>query len=122
MLAGALDSTDEGQGLFRVLLQPRPKVFLDCLSHAGPCFRRNHFIPVPEVDSLAVLNELVDQRDLHDGRRRICSRLWTIDEYFQVERPLLLPLLGSRARAARSRKLRAAFRAEAAAPFSCGKS
>ncbi|MEU9314198.1 hypothetical protein [Streptomyces sp. NPDC048256] len=26
-------------------------------------FRRNHFTPVPEVDSLAELNELVDQWD-----------------------------------------------------------
>ncbi|WP_369780716.1 IS21 family transposase [Streptomyces sp. R33] len=55
-------------------------------------FRRNHFTPVPEVDSLAELNELVDQWDLHDGRRRIGSRPRTIDEYFQVERPLLMPL------------------------------
>ncbi|MFD4370203.1 IS21 family transposase [Streptomyces sp. NPDC058486] len=32
------------------------------------CFRRNHFVPVPEVDSLAELNELVEQWDRHDGR------------------------------------------------------
>ncbi|WP_220040878.1 IS21 family transposase [Streptomyces sp. NTH33] len=55
-------------------------------------FRRNHFTPVPEVDSLAELNELVEQWDRHDGRRRIGSRPRTIDEYFEVERPLLLPL------------------------------
>ncbi|MFE5798123.1 hypothetical protein ACFQ8C_36890 [Streptomyces sp. NPDC056503] len=55
-------------------------------------FRRNHFTPVPEVESLAELNELVDQWDLRDGRRRIGSRPRTIDEYFQVERPLLMPL------------------------------
>ncbi|MDA5286327.1 hypothetical protein [Streptomyces sp. Isolate_45] len=55
-------------------------------------FRRNHFTPVPEADSLAELNELVDQWDLHDGRRRIGSRPRTIDEYFEVERPLLMPL------------------------------
>lgn len=55
-------------------------------------FRRNHFTPVPEVESLAELNELVDQWDLQDGRRRIGSRPRTIDEYFQVERPLLMPL------------------------------
>lgn len=30
--------------------------------------------------------------DLHDGRRRIGSRPRTIDEYFAVEQPLLLPL------------------------------
>ncbi|MGV9907369.1 hypothetical protein ACWDU8_33640 [Streptomyces sp. NPDC003388] len=39
-------------------------------------FRRNHFSPVPEVASLAELNEMVEQWDLHDGRPR------TIDEYF----------------------------------------
>ncbi|MFB8106771.1 IS21 family transposase [Streptomyces sp. NPDC056007] len=55
-------------------------------------FRRNHFTPVPEVGSLAELNEMVEQWDLHDGRRRIGSRPRTIDEYFAVEQPLLLPL------------------------------
>ncbi|MFJ4950760.1 Mu transposase domain-containing protein [Streptomyces sp. NPDC088760] len=55
-------------------------------------FRRNHFTPVPEVESLAELNELVEQWDRHDGRRRIGSRPRTIDEYFEVERPLLMPL------------------------------
>ncbi len=55
-------------------------------------FRRNHFVPVPEVGSLAELNEMVDQWDLHDGRRRIGSRSKTIDEYFAIEQPLLAPL------------------------------
>ncbi|MFD4863681.1 hypothetical protein [Streptomyces atratus] len=55
-------------------------------------FRRNHFTPVPEVGSLAELNELVDQWDLHDGHRRIGSRPRTVDEYFAVEQPLLMPL------------------------------
>jgi transposase len=55
-------------------------------------FRRNHFVPVPEVESLAELNELVEQWDRHDGRRRIGSRARTIDEYFEDERPQLLPL------------------------------
>ncbi|WP_240528790.1 Mu transposase domain-containing protein [Streptomyces humi] len=52
-------------------------------------FRRNHFTPVPEVASVAELNELVDQWDRHDGRRRIGARPRTIDEYFAVEQPLL---------------------------------
>lgn len=47
---------------------------------------------MPEVESLAELNELVEQWDRHDGRRRIGSRPRTIDEYFEVERPLLMPL------------------------------
>jgi transposase len=55
-------------------------------------FRRNHFTPVPEVGSLAELNEMVEQWDLHDGRRRIGSRPRTIDEYFADEQPLLRPL------------------------------
>ncbi|QUH06041.1 IS21 family transposase [Saccharopolyspora erythraea] len=55
-------------------------------------FRRNHFTPVPEVASLAELNEMVEQWDRHDGRRRIGARPRTIDEYFAIERPLLLPL------------------------------
>ncbi|WP_261720544.1 IS21 family transposase [Streptomyces sp. FZ201] len=55
-------------------------------------FRRNHFTPVPDVSSLAELNEMVEQWDLHDSRRRIGSRPRTIDEYFAVEQPLLMPL------------------------------
>ncbi|WP_199822526.1 IS21 family transposase [Streptomyces sp. WMMB 322] len=55
-------------------------------------FRRNHFTPVPEVGSLAELNEMVEQWDLHDGRRRIGSRPRTIDEYFADEQALLRPL------------------------------
>lgn len=47
---------------------------------------------VPEVASLAELNEPVGQWDRHDGRRRIGSRARKIDEYFEVERPLLMPL------------------------------
>ncbi|MFD5063515.1 hypothetical protein [Streptomyces sp. NPDC058394] len=35
---------------------------------------------------------LVEQWDLHDGRRRIGSRSQTIDECFALEQPLLLPL------------------------------
>ncbi|MFF9352396.1 hypothetical protein [Streptomyces sp. NPDC014734] len=56
------------------------------------CFRRNHFTPVPEADSLAELNEMVEQWDLHDGHRRTGSRPRTVDEYFAVEQPLLMPL------------------------------
>jgi transposase len=55
-------------------------------------FRRNHFTPVPEVDSLAELNEMVERWDLHDGHRRIGSRPRTVDEYFAIEQPLLMPL------------------------------
>ncbi|MFF6787241.1 IS21 family transposase [Streptomyces sp. NPDC012510] len=55
-------------------------------------FRRNHFVPVPEVASLAELNEMVDRWDLQDEGRRIRSRARTVGEYFAVEAPLLKPL------------------------------
>ncbi len=55
-------------------------------------FRRNHFVPVPEVGSLAELNELVEQWDRQDDARRIGSRPKTVGEYFAEERPLLMPL------------------------------
>ncbi|MFD5536375.1 IS21 family transposase [Streptomyces sp. NPDC127079] len=55
-------------------------------------FRRNHFVPVPEVATLAELNEMVDEWDLQDERRRIRARPKTIGEYFAIEQPRLKPL------------------------------
>ncbi|WP_327593365.1 Mu transposase domain-containing protein [Streptomyces chartreusis] len=55
-------------------------------------FRRNHFVPVPEVASLAELNEMVDQWDLADEGRRLRSRTRTVGECFAQEQPLLRPL------------------------------
>lgn len=55
-------------------------------------FRRNHLVPVPEVDTLAELNELVDQWDLQDETRRIRSRPRTVGVHFTVEQPRLKPL------------------------------
>jgi hypothetical protein len=55
-------------------------------------FRRNHLVPVPEVDSLAELNAMVEQWDLDDEDRRIGSRPRAVREYLAVERPLLQPL------------------------------
>ena len=55
-------------------------------------FRRNHFVPVPEVASLAELNEMVEQWDRQDDARRIGSRPKTVAEYFALEQPLLMPL------------------------------
>lgn len=54
--------------------------------------RRNHFVPVPEVASLAELNEMVEQWDRQDEARRIGARPKTVAEYFAVEQPLLMPL------------------------------
>ncbi|MGV9884809.1 IS21 family transposase [Streptomyces sp. NPDC003006] len=55
-------------------------------------FRRNHFVPVPEVGSLAELNALVDAWDLADEGRRLRSRTRSIGENFAQEQPLLRPL------------------------------
>ena len=55
-------------------------------------FRRNHFVPVPEVASLAELNEMVEQWDRQDDARRIGARPKTVAEYFALEQPLLMPL------------------------------
>lgn len=49
-------------------------------------------MPVPEVSSLAELNEMVDQWDRQDDARRIGSRSRTIAEQFALEQPLLMPL------------------------------
>ncbi|THA47828.1 IS21 family transposase [Streptomyces sp. A1136] len=55
-------------------------------------FRRNHLVPVPEVDTLAELNAKIDRWDQEDDARRIRSRPRTIGEYFATEQPLLAPL------------------------------
>jgi transposase len=55
-------------------------------------FRRNHLVPVPEVDSISELNALVDQYDCDDDDRRIGGRAHTVGQAFDAERPLLKPL------------------------------
>lgn len=55
-------------------------------------FRRNHLVPVPEVESLHELNELIDGYDQADDRRRIGHRAHTVAESFNAERQLLKPL------------------------------
>jgi transposase len=55
-------------------------------------YRRNHLVPVPDVDSLAELNALVDAWDAADDARRIGARPRTIGEMFALEAPLLRPL------------------------------
>ena len=41
-------------------------------------FRRNHFVPVPGIDSPAHLNMLIDEWDLADEARRTGTRPRTI--------------------------------------------
>lgn len=44
-------------------------------------YRRNHLVPVPEVDSLAEPNIMVDGWDEADDARRIGSRARTVGEH-----------------------------------------
>lgn len=55
-------------------------------------FRRNHLVPVPEVDSLAELNAFVDECDQADDARRIGGRVRTVGQAFAAEKSLLKPL------------------------------
>src|SRR5690606_35105842 len=57
-------------------------------------FRRNHFVPIPEVESIDELNEMIDAWDSVDEQRRIGARPRTIGELFAAEKPLLKPLPG----------------------------
>lgn len=58
----------------------------------GGRFRRNHLVPVPKVESMAQLNELLKTYDLADEDRRIGNRTVSVGEHFTVERDLLRPL------------------------------
>lgn len=55
-------------------------------------YRRNHMVPVPDVQSMTELNALIDTWDEQDNRRRIRSQTQTIGERFALEQPLLAPL------------------------------
>ncbi len=55
-------------------------------------FRRNRLVPVPEVDSIAELNAMIDVFDAADDDRRIGARPRTIGEMFATEKPLLAAL------------------------------
>jgi transposase len=55
-------------------------------------FRRNYLVPVPEVASLEELNARIAQAEQGEDGRRIGSRIRTIGQDFEAERPLLTPL------------------------------
>jgi transposase len=55
-------------------------------------FRRRHMVPVPNVSSLAVLNDLVTAGDERDDHRHIEARRMTVGEHFSAELALLTPL------------------------------
>jgi transposase len=62
------------------------------VEHEGGRFRRAHLVPVPEVDTLAELNERLAAIDAAEDARHVHGRTASIGECFAVERELLLPL------------------------------
>jgi transposase len=58
----------------------------------GGRFRRTHLVPVPEVDTIAELNAVIEVADLADDARRIGSRTTTVGQHFEAERSFLHPL------------------------------
>jgi Mu transposase-like protein len=57
-------------------------------------FRRNHLVPVPRVESLEDLNQLLLDGCRADQRRRIAGKPHTVGEATGIEREHLLPLPG----------------------------
>jgi transposase len=55
-------------------------------------FRRRHLVPMPRVDTLAELNELMAAADEDDLRRWISGRAISVGEHFALEAQLLQPL------------------------------
>jgi hypothetical protein len=64
-------------------------------------FRRRHLVPVPNVDTLAEVDELIVAGMVRDDRRRIERRPLTVGEAFDLEAPLLAPLPAERFDSAR---------------------
>lgn len=61
-------------------------------------FRRNQLVPMPAVDSIGELNELIAERGAAEDAvrrihgRRLDGRVPTVDEHFALEQPQLAPL------------------------------
>ena len=55
-------------------------------------FRRTHLVPVPQVDTLAELNERLRAFDERDDARRISNRTLSVGQSFALEQALLRPL------------------------------
>lgn len=58
----------------------------------GGRFRRTHLVPVPEVDTLAELNESLAAIDKAEDARHVHGRPVSIGAAFAAEAPLLVPL------------------------------
>jgi hypothetical protein len=56
-------------------------------------FRRNHFVPLPEVESFTELNEYLRAACYRDRERRVTGRTETVGSMLEQERPQLLPLV-----------------------------
>lgn len=59
-------------------------------------FRRNWLVPVPRVESLAELNELIAAGEARDNSRHIDGRLISVADHFNQEAPFLSPLPAER--------------------------
>jgi Mu transposase, C-terminal domain/Phage integrase, N-terminal SAM-like domain len=59
-------------------------------------FRRRHLVPIPEVDSMAELNDLLLAGALVDDARFVAHRRITIGEHFELEAGALRPLPAER--------------------------
>lgn len=55
-------------------------------------FRRNHWVPVPQVESLDALNDALRAAYLQDQQRRIGERTQSVEELLWQEKSHLLPL------------------------------
>jgi transposase len=55
-------------------------------------FRRRHLVPVPAVESLAALNQLIAAADITDDGRVITGRPVTVAAAFAAEQPAMMPL------------------------------
>ncbi len=54
--------------------------------------RRNHMVPVPEVESYEALNQLLLERCLKDDERQVSRQPLTIGQAWEYEQPFLRPL------------------------------
>jgi hypothetical protein len=55
-------------------------------------FRRRHLVPMPDVDSLEALNEIIEAACAEDDHRHIGGRFLTVAEHFAIEGDHLLAL------------------------------
>src|SRR5205085_7363525 len=76
------------------LAQPEKSLVKPCIEfwHTTGRFRRNHCVPMPVVDSIEELNELLEAWDDADDARRIGNRTNSVKTDWALEKTLLRPL------------------------------